>query len=353
MRHNSGWFFHLLRFAQFFCVRLARSDFVGCRVAWLLAATLTLTGCGQVVSGETPTPAPATEVTRAISLSTIPPRPTATLAMPTAAPPDTPTPSPAPVIHVVQPGETLIAIAIQYGVTVAALQSANGIDDPGALQVNQELIIPTGEESQGDSLELLLPTSTPIPFAIEGVAFYETPVGSLWCLGEIINSTESSLENVELRLVLYNAAGEELAGGSMSAALDLIPPGERAPFGILFASPPASFDQFRVTPVRAEASGEPASRYAALELTGTEAGLVGPLFQVSGSVTNPGQLTVTAVTVVVTTYDTQGLVTGFRQARLPDDLPPGASTQFSISLMPNDGQPAGYHIAVQGRLIAP
>jgi LysM repeat protein len=353
MRLNPGWFLRFLRSAYYFLASAPSSDLAGHKTAWLLAATLLVVSCGQVVSGETPTVAPAAGATRAISLSTVPPRPTATLSVPTAAAPDTPTPSPAPVLHVVQPGETLIAIAIQYGVTVAALQSANGIDDPSSLQVNQELIIPTGEESQGDSLELLLPTPTPIPFAIEGVAFYETPVGSLWCLGEVVNSTESSLENVELRLGLYGAAGEELASGKMSAALDLIPPGERAPFGILFASPPVSFDQFRVLPVRAEASGEPANRYALLEFAETEAGLVGPLFEVKGSVANPGPAAVTAVMVVVTTYDAEGLVTGFRQARLPDDVLPGASVEFSVSLMPNGDQPAGYHVAVQGRLVAP
>ena len=66
--------------------------------------------------------------------------------------------------------------------------------------VNQGLIIPTDEESQGNSLELLLPTPTPIPFTIEGVAFYETPVGSLWCLGEVVNGGATSLENVQAQV---------------------------------------------------------------------------------------------------------------------------------------------------------
>ena len=324
----------------------------------LFALTLALTACGQVVTVPAPTLASAqpprgTEPAVAISLSTIPVRPTATLALPTAAPPDTPTPSPPPVVHVVQPGETLIAIAIQYGVTVAALQSVNGIDDPSALQVNQGLIIPTGNESQGDSLELLLPTPTPIPFAIEGVAFYETPVGSLWCLGEVINSTESALENVELRVGLYSAAGEELISGDVAAALDLIPPGGRAPFGVLFTSPPDSFDRFLVAPVRSEASSEPGTRYVNLEIAQDKAGPSGALFEVRGSVTNPSQFAATAVTVVVTTYDAEGLVTGFRQSRLAEALAPGTSAEFAVSLMPNEGQPASYDVVAQGRLDNP
>jgi LysM repeat protein len=335
------------------CALRITQNFSDNGIAWLLVVTLMLTSCGQVVTAEAPTVEPVVEASPAISLATIPPRPTATLAMPTAAPPDTPTPSPAPIVHVVQAGETLIAIAIQYGVSLAALQAANGIDSPESLQINQELVIPTGEESQGDSLELLLPTPTPVSFAIEGVALYEISVGSLWCLGEVVNSTEASLENVQLRVGLYNAAGQELLGGDVSAALDLISPGGRAPFGILFASPPDDFDRYLVRPVRAESSSEPASRYAVLEMSQIEANPVGPLFEVVGSVTNPAQQTVTSTMVVVTTYDAEGLVTAFRQAKLPDDLPPGASAEFSISLMPHAGVPDSYHVAVQGQLSSP
>lgn len=353
MSHILPRLLHLLYLARCFFDGALERRFAGSRAAWLLVSALALTACGQVVTAETPTLPPIVEPSPAIALSTIPSRPTATLAVPTATIPDTPTPSPTPITHVVQPGETLIAIAIQYDVSVAALQSANGIDSPESLQINQELIIPTGEESQSDSLELLLPTPTPVPFAVEGVALYEISVGSLWCLGEVVNSSEWSLENVQLRVTLHNAAGEELIGGDVSAALDLIPPGGRAPFGILFASPPENYDRFLVRPIRAEASSEAASRYAALEMDQVEASPVGPLFEVTGNVTNPAQHAVTLVMVVVTTYDAEGLVTAFRQAKLPDDLAPGGSAEFSISLMPHNGVPDSYHVAVQGRPVVP
>jgi LysM repeat protein len=353
MIHNQSRSVYSRRIANPVFAWIPERRFFTLRSLWLLMIAMAVTACGQVVAAETPTTFPTIEATPAISLSTVPPRPTATLAVATAPPPETATPLPTPITHIVRPGETLIAIALQYGITVAALQSVNGIDDPGSLQVNQELIIPTDEESQGNSLELLLPTPTPIPFTIEGVAFYETPVGSLWCLGEVVNGGATSLENVQLRVTLHSSVGEELVGGNVSTALDLIPSGGRAPFGILFASPPASFDRFLVTPVRAEASDEPANRYATLEMTQAEAGPVGPLFEVTGSVTNPGQRTVTSVTIVVTTYDTEGQVTGFRQARLADDLSPGGDTEFSVSLMPNGDLPATFNVAIQGQLTGP
>lgn len=56
----------------------------------------------------------------------------------------TATPEPAAAVkkHVVQPGETMYGVAVQYGVTVQVLMEANGLTDPNYLRVGQELIIP-------------------------------------------------------------------------------------------------------------------------------------------------------------------------------------------------------------------
>ena len=56
------------------------------------------------------------------------------------------TATPAPAIgvkkHVVQSGETLGSIAVQYGVTVQAILEANQLANPDLLRVGQELVIP-------------------------------------------------------------------------------------------------------------------------------------------------------------------------------------------------------------------
>ena len=70
------------------------------------------------------------------------PAPTETIPAETITP--TPLETPTPVIHVVQSGDTLLAIAAQYGVSVQDLQTANGIEDPTKLQIGQQLIIPVG-----------------------------------------------------------------------------------------------------------------------------------------------------------------------------------------------------------------
>ena len=68
-----------------------------------------------------------------------------------------PTPTPEPFKHVVQAGETLFSIAALYGVQPFALVEVNNIQNPDALAVGTELLIPgvasptTGGDSGGGS----------------------------------------------------------------------------------------------------------------------------------------------------------------------------------------------------------
>lgn len=62
-------------------------------------------------------------------------------------PPPSATPVTSSTIHVVQRGETLFRIAQQYGTTVEAIASANGINDVTQIQVGQRLLIPNAAPS--------------------------------------------------------------------------------------------------------------------------------------------------------------------------------------------------------------
>ena len=77
-------------------------------------------------------PAPTPTTTRAAvpSITSTPAAPTSTLAA-------------TPLVHVVVRGETLIAIAARYGVTVSAIMNANGITDAGLIYVDERLVIPS------------------------------------------------------------------------------------------------------------------------------------------------------------------------------------------------------------------
>ena len=90
------------------------------------------------VAPATPGPSPSPVPTSSPS-----PSPTSN---PTPAPTPSPTPkvtpSARPTVHVVKSGETLTGIAARYGVTIVALQEANGIKDPNLIIAGQKLVIP-------------------------------------------------------------------------------------------------------------------------------------------------------------------------------------------------------------------
>ena len=65
-------------------------------------------------------------------------------AMPPSATFARPTASPTPVRYIVQEGDTLFGIALNYGVTLEAIAAANQIADPELIHPGQVLVIPSG-----------------------------------------------------------------------------------------------------------------------------------------------------------------------------------------------------------------
>jgi len=325
-------------------------------VLWIAWITL-VTRCGR----PTDVPAPTPELLGVtLRLPTPAPRATRSLGERLPLPTAIPAPTPTPVIHIVQPGETLIDIAQAHGITLDALQAANGVLKPETLQIGQRLIVPLqlGAASAAGG-GLLLPTPAPLAVSVQGAALYETPVGGIAVLGELLNTSGVALENAQVRVALLSDSGEEVAAATAFAALDVIPIGGKAPFGVLFApsgAPPGA-SSYTVTPIRAEASTEPGARYVPIVVAGHE-GIVDILqFKVKGTVANEGNAAANDVSVVLTTYDDAGRVTGFRQAAVGDGtLPAGATTGFDISIAPNGPAglpPADYAIAAQGRSMPP
>ncbi len=313
-------------------------------------------GCGAVITPEVEGSATATT-----------PRPTATLAVGTALPVTmpppaaaetlVPTPTTAPLVYVIESGDTLSSIAATYGVSVEALQAANGIQNPLLLQVGQELVIPTGSEFVGEvpvEPREILPTPTPMPISIRGIGFYETAVGSLDCLGEFVNTTPNVLTNVQMRVTLYDAAGSPVIEGETFASADILPPSGRAPFRILFISPPSNFVSHQEVLLRAQDAGELAEGYWNLEVVEVNGAPSGPQFEVTGSVRNSDAArSANSVVVIATAYDAEGRVNGFRQSVLNPEqgLAPGATIPFQMRLTTYGGLPTDFTVFAYGATI--
>ncbi|MGC9522766.1 MAG: LysM peptidoglycan-binding domain-containing protein [Anaerolineae bacterium] len=270
----------------------------------------------------------------------------------------TPSPTPTPVMHTVQQGDTLFGIALEYGVTVDGLVRVNGLDESAYLSIGQVLIIPVEEEEalsedglQAPAGNVILPTPTPMPLSATSVALYQTPVGGLWCLGEVLNTTESPVTNIQVEIVLLAPDGSSLMRTVTLAAADYLPPQARAPFSFLFRSPPEGVTDVDVRLLRGEAISPITAGFVPLTVAESEGSVSGPQYRIRGSLRNESGSPVRRIAVVATIYNAEGAVVGYRQLLLAEDLTlaDGSQQPFEVLLTPQSVEPpAGFSLIAWG-----
>ena len=116
-----------------------------------IIATLAATAELAVLDTPSLTTPPAT-ATETANLPTVTPTPTNLVTITVTSPDE-------PIVHEVADGETLWAIAIQYGLSLDVIAAYNNLDDVEQLQVGQTLLIPTGT-GVGEAANT--PTITPV-----------------------------------------------------------------------------------------------------------------------------------------------------------------------------------------------
>lgn len=316
----------------------------------LLFILLLPAGCGQVIT-LTPTPTPEPTATVAVAaLATLPP--TVTPAPYTPEPTATPTVTPTPIIYTIQAGDSLLGVAREFGVTVAAVQDANGILDPRSLQIGQQLVIPQPEEEEDDPANAT-PTPTPLAVTVQNIHFSETTIGGLWVLGEVANSSGQPLEQVRVAVSLLTADDSEIARSSGLIALDLLDVQDQAPFAILFGELPGTFARYQSFVI----SAVPAyvgSYYRDLVVENVESeGERYASYTVRGTVRNIGPEEAVGVQVILTAYDTLDRVVAMRKV-VPEHnvVARGGETTFETVLVPAGGPVTRIAAIAQGRRLS-
>jgi len=302
----------------------------GMRFVFLMALAALLAGCGQLIT-PSPETTPVVVLPTATPLHTVTLRPTSTPAPATPAPTATATVTPTPIVYMVQPGDTLLVIAAQFGVSAERIQEANGVVDPRRLQVGQQLIIPGPEE---DPEEPPTPTPTPLPLTVRRLSFQRTPTDGLWALGEAYNPGPDPVSEAMVQVSLLDGDGELLAAETGFLQLDVIMPDQRVAFAILFGEPPAQFAQYQAVALTGVPMPLGARYYLDMAVSGVQGQMAGAaIYEVSGLLHNVGNSDVESVRLLVTGYDDQNRVVAVRQANLPVSvLRAAAVTPFEVEL---------------------
>jgi len=138
----------------------------------------------------TPPPPPPTSPPRPPSSGT-----SGTSGAPAPAPPPQPTPRPDGCrVHIVQPGDTLFGIALQYGVPMSELERLNA----GSLGPNKMIFV-------GQELVLSCPTATPTPEATPTPVPTPTPEAGQVCVQAFHDRNGDGVRQVETEELLPNA----------------------------------------------------------------------------------------------------------------------------------------------------
>ncbi len=304
------------------------------RRRWLpgLGLAAALAAC-MATPEPSPTPTPALLPLPAAS-ATLPAGPGPTRA-PAATPViiASPTATATPVTHVVQAGETMLGIALKYGVSLEALEAANPSVQARFLTIGTVLVIPPPEGGFAMAATNLAPPP-PATVTLSEPACYGLASDALYCLVEARNPNAAAVENVSARIVLAGEDGLPFASQTAFAALDLIPPSAAVPMAALFQpAPTQTVAATGAELLTANLVAQPALAGSAvmLDVSAQPGAVLGGQWTVNGRVTNSTAAALGSAWVLLTVYGTDGRVSGYRKLALEKGLAAGEAREFTIT----------------------
>jgi LysM repeat protein len=240
--------------------------------------------------------------------------------------------APREVVYPVQAGDSLLNIARRFGVDANTLRSVNNIPSDGLLQIGQALRIP---QPQFDATGLpILPTATPLYFAILAPRCSMIPTDSMLCLGEVSNPLSVPLARVAVGVRLRRADGRLAAEGITSMEQIIIAPGQAAPYRLLFKGnwqEPLSASAFIAS---AESAPHLRDRFVPVQIEQENRQAVGGQHIVSAIVSNQHDRPARLLRAVVTLRDVLGRPSGYRVVELNRTLLPGERWALVLAVSP-------------------
>lgn len=249
--------------------------------------------------------------------------------------PSLPTPSATPRTHVVGADELGSSIALQYGVSLAALQAANPGVDLNFLKVSSTLIIPASDST----LQAGLATPTPESVLVGSPVCSPTADQGAWCLMDIHNSREIDLGAITVEMTVSSSGSESFRTEKAALLVDVLPSQAQLPVVIYFSGP------FK-WPVTASgkilsALPQPSQAGDVVKATVTadpQIAADGLTAQISGTATLPQASSgIQEIWIVAAGYDSTGRPVGVRKIMLPVENP-AVPLPFTLNLYSAGGK---------------
>ncbi len=185
---------------------------------------------------------------------------------------------------------------------------------------------------------------------VTGPACYETPLGSLVCLGQVVNLLDEAVEQVTVEVQLVGRDGLTLTTKQAMLARWLLPSGANGPYRVLFDSLPEGYVAARPLVTYGQIAVNPSARYATLSLQAVSGRFVIDQYEIALSLMNKGADSVGQIIVTMVLMDGKGQVTGFRQVYLGNDhhLEPGESMALTLRVIPQGPNTVAYDAFAEG-----
>lgn len=276
--------------------------------------SLLLNSCSQATAQPVYRTMPTGVLTpyQTLTATAVKPTPTVIVSIPV-----TPAPTPTPFLHTVTNDDTMLGLAIRYGIKLEDLKAANPGVNPNAMSIGTKLVIPIN-----NAIPEAVPTPTAVPLPVQQPDCFKSGDGGAWCIVALPNNLETSLENLSVWIGLYSESGENFTSQLAYAPLNILRPGSTMPVMAYFSAPLPEQFTARSELISALAVASDDSRYLKVELKINTLNISteGSQAVVRGEVILPqSNPTVSQVWILAVAYDRDGNILGDRKWKSAGD----------------------------------
>lgn len=170
-----------------------------------------------------------------------------------------------------------------------------------------------------------LPTATAAVFVKSSRSF--TQSGSLYVVGEVVNGSAQSIYSTQIQAKFFDQANQLIAVEDAYALLDMTLPGQNNPFRIILSNPPDTITHYELAPVYQNSA---LLNYRPLTVLSQQVRNNSGI-EVYGEIQNDNENVVPFYNIVVTFYDSGGIVINVDYDIAPISLAPGEDATYQIS----------------------